>query len=232
MEEKKKKRKTNALADSQGTLLFLSVPHCRVGKKGGKTTKRLPRQGVSHAQNSRACSAINHRMCCLQLNAHSSSQHACPPTTQARMRILSPSPGRAEANKHTNQCVTAEINGGSDRYHTPLFQQRIQWARNRAGNPIESISYPLYSISLEVLFVFFILHDMGKKMLCVKPQGAQAPPSPSYWGGINLKAYKGQLLSAVFKTILSAKCPYWCQEHLCKMGRSLAIIVRSMQHTH
>lgn len=126
MEEKKKKRKTNALADSQGTLLFLSVPHCRVGKKGGKTTKRLPRQGVSHAQNSRACSAINHRMCCLQLNAHSSSQHACPPTTQARMRILSPSPGRAEANKHTNQCVTAEINGGSDRYHTPLFQQRIQ----------------------------------------------------------------------------------------------------------
>lgn len=101
--KKKKEKKTNALADSQGTLLFLSVSHCRVSRKGGKATKRLPRQGVSHAQNSRACSAINHRMCCLQLNAHSSSQHACPPTTQPECRSCPPAQaGLKQTNTQIN----------------------------------------------------------------------------------------------------------------------------------
>lgn len=132
-----KQRKTknpNALTDIQGTLLFVSVPQFRVGEEGEKTTKRLLRRGVSHAQNSRACSAINHRTRCLQTEAaagsspHSLALQAMPVPTNTHPGPGScpPAPaGLDQTHKSINSNRTA-INHGWATVVCVWFSSKMQ----------------------------------------------------------------------------------------------------------
>lgn len=184
------------------------------------TTKRLPRQGVSHAWNGRACSAINHRTHCLQLKAaDSSSPHKpalqampVPAATRPACRSYSPA-GLEQTHKSiTKSKPTATEVGltvGRAIIARAWFSSKMELSQEscRKYNRIRD-----FSLLLHFLCIFpHILDDASKKMLCTKLQAKNPLPHSN---GVDTKPEKheGQLLSASFKNILSSKCSCWCQK--------------------
>lgn len=99
----------------------------------------------------------------------------------------------------------------------------------RKSNKIHHFS-PL-PIFLRILVCSFILDGVSKKMLCAKPQGAQAPPLFAYRGGINPKPCKRQPSSALFNKSLAPSIPVGAKNPYAGWVWSL-VTAGAVQHRH
>lgn len=163
-----KTKHPSALADSQGSLLCLSVPHCGVGEEGTehqrvakpRSVAWLEQQGLQCHQSSLAASE---QSCRQQLP--SPCQRRLRPLAQNANPAPQPQQGRS---KHTNQfnSSTRGIRGGSCHCHERLAQQQNA-AELGILQEIQTKSWFAHLYLISSIFVFILLFQLMPVKRCI-----------------------------------------------------------------